>query len=132
MKARILNTYLGKNPMSEEEITIAIENSEQEFEIVGVTQSQDKKIIVVKLLENTTIANNTPLQAPQETTETEAQEKLAEIDAILHGGKTEPATTQPGATGVSQQSYSAEGLSQAQGSTSDNASPATPSTSTNA
>lgn len=50
MKARILTAYLNKVAHPEDEVTVVVDNSEKEFEIIGVTQSVGKKMIVLKLL----------------------------------------------------------------------------------
>lgn len=50
MKARILTAYLNKTSNPEDEVTIALDNSEKEFEIIGVTNSVGKKILILKPL----------------------------------------------------------------------------------
>lgn len=86
MKARNLVSLLQKGIKVDTEITIMVENSEKEFEIIDVSKTLDKKTLICKLIEKEgALQEGDSIEtqkerATKEILQDEAQEKVLRED----------------------------------------------------
>jgi len=80
MKARNLVAALQKTTNSDLDVTIVVDNSEYEFEIVGVSDSVNKKILALRKMDNVAGTANPgdSLENQEERSEVEASQEVEE------------------------------------------------------
>lgn len=76
MKARNILAYLQKGMKEDTDVTLALENSEKEFEIVNINSLPGRKIIVVKLKEDNSLLIGDSIENQEERTLKEIKEEV--------------------------------------------------------